>query len=61
MPIWLRRFTFNKIQEHFDKQNEEAERQQKMVTNKTDIKEIARPNIQPPPPNPTYSYKAPKK
>jgi hypothetical protein len=61
MPIWLRRFTFNKIQEYFDKQNEEAEKQQKMVTNKTDIKEIARPNIQPPPPNPTYSYKAPKK
>lgn len=61
MPVWLRRFTFNKIQEYFDKQNEEAEKQQKIVSNKTDIKEIARPNIQSPSPNPTYSYKAPKK
>jgi hypothetical protein len=48
MPIWLRRFTFKKIQEHFDKQAEEAEKQQQMITNKTDIKEIARPNIPPP-------------
>jgi hypothetical protein len=61
MPIWLRRFTFKKIQEHFNKQAEEAEKQQQMITNKTDIKEIARPNIPPPSDKPTYSYKAPKK
>lgn len=61
MPIWLRRFTFKKIQEYFDKQSEEAEKQQQMITNKTDIKEIARPNIPRSPETPTYSYKAPKK
>ena len=48
MPIWLRRFTFNKLKEHFDKQNEEAEKQQNMLSNKQNsTKEIARPNIAP--------------
>jgi len=48
MPIWLRRFTFNKLKEHFDKQNEEAEKQQNMLKNKqTPSKEISRPNIAP--------------
>jgi hypothetical protein len=61
MPIWLRKFTFNKIKEHFDKQNEEAEKQQQQLNNKTNPKDIARPNIQPKATNPTYSYKAPKK
>ena len=57
MPIWLRRFTFNKIKEHYDKQNEEAEKQQNMLKNKQNSsKEIARPNIAP-----TYTTKAPKK
>ena len=57
MPIWLRKFTFNKIKEHFDKQNEEAEKQQNMLKNKqSSNKEIARPNIAP-----TYTTKAPKK
>jgi len=57
MPIWLRKFTFNKIKEHFDKQNEEAEKQQNMLNNKKNSsKEIARPNI-----SPTYTTKAPKK
>jgi hypothetical protein len=57
MPIWLRRFTFNKIKEHFDKQNEENEKQQNMLNNKQNSsKEIARPNIAP-----TYTTKAPKK
>jgi hypothetical protein len=57
MPIWLRRFTFNKIKEHFEKQNEENEKQQNMLNNKQSArKEIARPNIAP-----TYTTKAPKK
>jgi hypothetical protein len=57
MPIWLRKFTFNKIKEHFDKQNEETEKQQNMLKNKQNAqKEIARPNIAP-----TYTTKAPKK
>ena len=60
MPIWLRRFTFNKLKEHFDRQNEENEKQQNMLNNKqTSSKEIARPNIAP---TPTYTTsKAPKK
>jgi hypothetical protein len=55
MPIWLRKFTFNKIKEYYDKQNEEAEKQQNMLKNNSS-KELARPNI-----NPTYTTKAPKK
>jgi len=55
MPIWLRKFTFNKIKEYYDKQNEEAEKQQNMLKNNSS-KEIARPNIAP-----TYTTKAPKK
>jgi hypothetical protein len=57
MPIWLRRFTFNKLKEHFDKEKEEAEKQQNMLTNKQNAqKEISRPNI-----TPTYTTKAPYK
>ena len=58
MPIWLRRFTFNKLKEHYDKQNEEAEKQQNMLSNKGKG-DISRPNITPK--QPTYTAKAPKK
>ena len=61
MPIWLRKFTFNKLKAHYDKEKEEVEKQQKQLTNKTTSKDIARPNIAPKNANPTYSYKAPKK
>jgi len=61
MPIWLRRFTFNKLKEHYDKEKEEVEKQQQQLTNKSNPKEIARPNIAPKNTTPTYSYKAPKK
>ena len=48
MPLWLRRTTFNLLKEHFDKQNEEAEKQQNMLKNKSNsFKDIARPNIAP--------------
>lgn len=57
MPIWLRKTTFNLMKEHYDKQNEEAEKQQNMLKNKTgSSKDIARPNI-----TPTYTAKVPKK
>lgn len=56
MPIWLRRTTFNLLKEHYDKQNEEAEKQQNMLKNKGKG-EVTRPNI----PQPTYTTKAPKK
>jgi hypothetical protein len=53
MPIWLRRTTFNLLKEHYDKQNEEAEKQQNMLKGSNKAKEIAKPNI----PNPTYTTK----
>lgn len=55
MPIWLRRFTFEKIKEFYDKEREEAEKQQSKLSNK---KTVSRPNIAP---KPTYTVKAPKK
>jgi hypothetical protein len=60
MPIWLRRFTFETLREHFEKQNEEAEKQQNMLQNNGKSKgEISRPNIATK--QPTYTTKAPKK
>ena len=55
MPLWLRRTTFNLLKEHYDKEKENAEKQQNMLSNKGK-KEIARPNI-----SPDYIAKAPKK
>jgi hypothetical protein len=59
MPIWLRRFTFEKIKEHYEKERGEAEKQQNLMNNKSKSN-ISRPNISPPQ-NPTYTAKAPKK
>ena len=58
MPLWLRRTTFNLLREHYEKQNEEAEKQQKMLSNNKTSKDISRPNIAP---TPTYTTKAAKK
>jgi hypothetical protein len=58
MPIWLRRFTFEKIKEFYDKEREETEKQQNLMKNKSS-KEISRPNVAPK--QPTYVAKAPKK
>jgi len=58
MPIWLRKFTFKKLKEYYEKQKEEAEKQQNMLKN-TSGKEVSRPNITPS--KPTYIAKAPKK
>lgn len=57
MPLWLRRTTFTLIKDYYDKQNEEAEKQQNMLKNNKKS-EITRPNINP---NSTYTTKAPKK
>ena len=59
MPLWLRKTTFNLIKEHYDKQNEEAEKQNNMLKNKTGNKDISRPNIATK--QPTYTTKAPRK
>ncbi len=50
MPIWLRRFTFNKLKEHYEKVNEDNEKiiQQSKSNNNTKIK------------RPTFTTKASK-
>jgi hypothetical protein len=58
MPIWLRRFTFETLREHYEKQKEESDKQQNMLKNKSN-KNIPRPDIVPK--QPTYTAKAPKK
>jgi hypothetical protein len=60
MPIWLRRFTFENLREHYEKQKEEADKQQNMLKNKSGGGDIARPNVAPKT-QPTYTAKAPKK
>jgi hypothetical protein len=57
MPIWLRNFTFQKLKEWYDKEQEQIEKQNNQLTNKT-ASEIARPNI---PSASTYNAKVPKK
>jgi len=59
MPIWLRRFTFETLREHYEKQKEEIDKQQNMLKNKSNKNDISRPNIAPK--SPTYTTKAPKK
>jgi len=57
MPLWLRRTTFNLMNEYYEKQNEEAEKQQRSLNN-NGKNNISRPNIAP---APTYTTKAAKK
>lgn len=45
MPLWLRRFTFKKIEEFYEKEKEEYEKQQNMLNNKGGRKEISKPDI----------------
>ena len=58
MPLWLRRTTFNMMKEFYDKETEEAEKQQKTLKNGSKG-EVSRPNISPKTPN--YTSKAPRK
>jgi predicted RNA-binding protein with PUA domain len=44
MPIWLRNFTFKKLEEYFKKQEEVQNKANNQLKNS---KEIARPNINP--------------
>jgi hypothetical protein len=59
MPLWLRKFTFEKLKEYYEKQKEEAENQQNILKNRSG-KEVLRPDLAPSKP-PTYVAKAPKK
>lgn len=62
MPIWLRKFTFNKINEFYEKEKEAAEGNKGMLTEnstKADVKKLARqPTINP---DSTYKVKTPSK
>jgi hypothetical protein len=57
MPIWLRRFTFETLREHYEKKAEAEQAQQNMLKNKNS-KDLTRPDIAP---KPTYTAKAPTK
>ena len=57
MPIWLRNFTFQKLKEWYEKEQEQIEKQNNQLTNKN-IDKIARPDI---PQASTYNAKVPKK
>ena len=46
MPIWLRRFTFQKLQEHYEKQNEQANKSNQKLKNSSSNK-ILRPGVTP--------------
>jgi hypothetical protein len=54
MPIWLRRFTYTKLQEYYDNQNKEYEKASKKYTNSPQV--AKGPNIK----KPTYTTKAGK-
>jgi len=54
MPIRYRDFIYNQIRTHYEKQAQDAEKQQKSLKSQT--AKVAKPNI-----NPTYTAKAPKK
>ena len=45
MPIWLRNFTYKKLEEYFNKQQEAQNKQSNTLKNNPN--EIARPNINP--------------
>jgi hypothetical protein len=57
MPIWLRHFTFKKIKEWYDKEQEQADAQNNQLTNKN-AAQVARPNI---PQVNSYNAKVPTK
>jgi hypothetical protein len=57
MPIWLRKFTFEKIKEYYEKKREaEEEAANKAKGIQKAESNIARPNI-----SPTYTTKVPQK
>ena len=56
MPIWLRRFTFNKLREYYEKQKEEQEKANKQMNPKKSSSP-AKPNINS---NKGYTTKAPR-
>jgi len=37
MPIWLRRFTYQKIKDHYDRQGKEAEKAKNQNSNQKEV------------------------
>jgi hypothetical protein len=63
MPIWLRKFTFNKIKEWYDKERQDVDGQT-TVTASTDMKKLKiplPPKISQSNTKPTYTSKVSKK
>jgi len=58
MPVWLRRFTFSTLQEHYDKLNAENSDELKPVKSNN---KVAPPDIVQKAMTPTYSTKASNK
>lgn len=58
MPIWLRNFTFNKLKEWYDKEQEQIEKQNNMLTNQSGKNQVVGPDIST---TSTYNAKVPKK
>lgn len=58
MPIWLRNFTFNKLKEWYDKEQEQIEKQNNMLTNQSGKNQVVGPDISA---ASTYNAKVPKK
>lgn len=56
-PIWLRNWTYKRIEERFKKKNEEVEAQNNVITNTTNTQKLAKP----PQSNNVYNSKVPKK
>ena len=66
MPIWLRNFTFNKIKEHIDNENEQMKKAQGKSTSGTTVidsegKIQAPQHLKNSKKSPTYTAKASKK
>lgn len=59
MPIWLRKFTFNNMNEHYKKEQEEYDKAQGKSQMVTANKPLAKPSI--PDQKPTYTSKVSKK
>lgn len=47
MPIWLRKFSINKINEHNKEQNDEIEKSKKGSTPTPNKNQVYRPNVSP--------------
>ena len=57
MPLWLRRFTYHKIQEFYEKKNEKVDTVEQSIKNMKSVGAVSNNKIQPP----TYVTKASKK